>query len=69
MGTRTVWLDEDSERLLRQLKESLGLSISSVSRRGLEALRVDLERQASQRDFSIYRVRHGHRVEALEIVE
>ena len=37
MATRTVRLDEEGERLLAELRERTGLSISNVLKRGLEA--------------------------------
>lgn len=37
MGTRTVRLDEETERILHRLRRTTGLSISEVLKRGVQA--------------------------------
>ncbi|MGH8480968.1 MAG: ribbon-helix-helix protein, CopG family [Nevskiaceae bacterium] len=37
MGTRTVRLDEETERILQRLRRGTGLSISEVLKRGVRA--------------------------------
>ncbi|MEW6169291.1 MAG: ribbon-helix-helix protein, CopG family [Pseudomonadota bacterium] len=37
MGTRTVRLDEQTERTLQRLRKATGLSISEVLKRGVQA--------------------------------
>ena len=55
MSVKTVRLDEQSERTLQQLIRSTGLTASAVFKRGLQALREQVEREASSAPFEVYR--------------
>ena len=55
MNTRTVRLDDDSERLLAELRERTGLSISSVFKRGLEAFAQVAPSKEQRTPWEIYR--------------
>jgi len=55
MSVRTVRLDNDSERLLEQLIQATGLSISAVFKRGLLSLRDQLGRKGEETPYEIYR--------------
>ena len=55
MPVKTVRLDEQSERTLQQLIRSTGLTASAVFKRGLQALREQLEHEASSAPFEVYR--------------
>lgn len=54
MGTRTVRLDEETERKLKELREITGLSVSAVLKQGLATLREELDREASTTPYDIY---------------
>jgi len=55
MATRTVRLDEESERALAELRRATGLSVSAALKRGLVAARDRLRAEASHAPFEIYR--------------
>jgi hypothetical protein len=55
MGTRTVRLDEETERELSRLRKLTGLSISEVLKRGLMAYRDSVTRQSERRPYDVYR--------------
>ena len=55
MSVKTVRLDEPSERTLRLLIRSTGLTASAVFKLGLQALRDQVEREASAAPFEVYR--------------
>ncbi len=54
MATRTVRLDEDAERTLKEITKTTGMPISSVLKEGLVALRDRLRDEASKNAFEIY---------------
>jgi hypothetical protein len=54
MAVKTVWLDEDSERILTDLARDMGLSVSAVLKQGLLALR-DRRRTGCPDAYEIYR--------------
>jgi hypothetical protein len=56
MSTRTVRLDEESERLLAKVRRAKGLSASAALKQGLVALSDALDAEGpSERPFEIYR--------------
>lgn len=54
MGTRTVRLDDETERTLEEIRQVTGLSISEVLKRGVAAFREEWVRRASQSPFDVY---------------
>ena len=54
MSTRTVRLDEESERLLEELQRTTGESVSTVLKRGLVALRESTREQVAREPYRIY---------------
>ncbi len=55
MGTRTVRLDEETDRILEEIRQTTGLSISEVLKRGILAFRKEMSRDASRAPFDVYR--------------
>ena len=55
MATRTVRLDEEAERDLKEVQRATGLPISEALKRGLRALRDRVRRSANTRPYDIYR--------------
>lgn len=56
MGTRTVRLDEESERLLAKVRRAKGLSASAALKQGLVALSDAVDAEGpSESPFEIYR--------------
>lgn len=55
MGTRTVRLDEETERTLQEIRHATGLSISEVLKRGILAFHEEISRMASTAPFEVYR--------------
>ncbi|MFQ5791749.1 MAG: ribbon-helix-helix protein, CopG family [Acidobacteriota bacterium] len=55
MGTRTVRLDDETERTLEEIRRSTGLSISEVLKRGITAFRKEVASEALPTPFEIYR--------------
>lgn len=53
MATRTVRLDEESERILEEVRRGTGLSASAALKRGLRSLRDQLG-EAAARPYEIY---------------
>jgi Arc/MetJ-type ribon-helix-helix transcriptional regulator len=54
MALRTVRLDEDTEKILEQLVEGTGQSISTVLKQGLLALRDQTATQSEKTPYEIY---------------
>lgn len=54
MATRTVKLDDETERLLDQLVHATGLSISEVLKKGLLTLRERLEETSARSAWDVY---------------
>lgn len=60
MATRTVRLDEEAERALKEVREATGLPISEALKRGLRSLRDQVRQGASRTPYEIYReLDHG----------
>lgn len=55
MASRTVRLDDDTEKILKQLVEVTGLSISDVFKEGLLALRDRMTVKPKRSAYDIYR--------------
>lgn len=55
MGVRTVRLDEETEKVLRHLRRSTGLSVSAALKRGLFALSDETNRRAGSKPYEVYR--------------
>jgi plasmid stability protein len=52
---RSLWLDEETEETLREVREATGLQISEVIKRALRLLRERVRREARRRPYDIYR--------------
>lgn len=55
MGTRSVRLDEDTEKMLAKLTKMTGLSISEVLKRGVFAYRAKALEESTRKPYEIYR--------------
>ena len=55
MASRTVRLDDDTEKVLDQLVKRTGLSISAVFKEGILALRDRMAAKPKRRAYDIYR--------------
>jgi hypothetical protein len=55
VAIRTVRLDEETERALREVRRATGLPISEALKRGLRSLQKDVRQEASRRPYDIYR--------------
>lgn len=55
MASRTVRLDDDTERILEELVEDTGLSISGVFKQGLLALRDQIAAPPRRTPYDIFR--------------
>ncbi len=55
MGSRSVRLDEDTEKALAKLTRMTGLSISEVLKRGVFAYRNKALEESARRPYEIYR--------------
>ncbi len=55
MATRTVRLDEEAERALKEVQDATGLPISEALKQGLRSLRDQVINDASRRPYDIYR--------------
>jgi hypothetical protein len=54
MGTRTVRLDDETEKSLEEIRTATGLSISEVLKRGILAFREEVSQKASRTPFDVY---------------
>ena len=54
MATRTVRLDDETERILEQLVGVTGLSISAILKKGLLSLRGQLEEPSDRSAWDLY---------------
>jgi hypothetical protein len=54
MAVRTVRLDDDTEKILEQLLEGTGMSISALLKQGLLALKDQLSPQPQRSAYEIY---------------
>ena len=55
MALRTVRLDNETEKILKQVTKKTGWSVSSTLKRGVLVLRDELGRRSQQSAFEIYR--------------
>ena len=55
MSTRTVRLDEETEKILQQVLQITGLSMSAALKRGIFALRDEMTQRADRTPYEIYR--------------
>ena len=55
MGTRTVRLDEESERLLARVCDATGLSVSAVLKRGLVVVSTEIANGLASKPYEVYR--------------
>lgn len=55
MATRTVRLDEQTERTLQRLRRDTGFTISDVLKRGVEAFATHTQSAAEQTPYDVYR--------------
>ncbi|MDH3692795.1 MAG: ribbon-helix-helix protein, CopG family [Gammaproteobacteria bacterium] len=55
MGTRSVRLDEDTEKTLAKLTRMTGLSVSEVLKRGVLAYRAKALKETARKPYDIYR--------------
>jgi len=55
MGLRTVRLDDETEKVLKQVTRKTGWSVSAALKRGLLVLRDEVGRTSQQSAFEIYR--------------
>ena len=54
MGTRTVRLDQEAERLLSEIRRQTGTTISGALKRGLEIAVRELRESDAARPFEVY---------------
>ncbi|HEX5715347.1 MAG TPA: hypothetical protein VF179_04260 [Thermoanaerobaculia bacterium] len=54
MATRTVRLDEETEKILEQLVQTTGVSISAVLKQGLIAFREQVAHPVGHSAYEIY---------------
>jgi predicted DNA-binding protein len=55
MGIRTVRLDDETEKVLKQVTQKTGWSVSAALKRGLLVLRDEVTRRATRLPFEVYR--------------
>ena len=55
MSIRTVRLDEETERVLREIQAATGMPISAALKRGLRAVRDEVVRQHGETAYAVYR--------------
>ena len=55
MGVRTVRLDDETEKVLKQVRRTTGLSVSASLKKGLLALREEVTRRAQARPYDVYK--------------
>ncbi|MDH4080883.1 MAG: hypothetical protein OEU68_13825 [Nitrospira sp.] len=54
MGLRTVRLDDETEKVLKQVTKKTGWSVSTALKRGVLVLRDEVGRRSHQSAFDIY---------------
>ena len=54
MATRTVRLDAEAEKALREVQVATGLPISEALKRGLRSLREQVRREAGRTPYDVY---------------
>ena len=55
MGTRSVRLDDETERTLARLTRMTGLTISEILKQGVAALEEQARQSQARRPYDIYR--------------
>jgi Ribbon-helix-helix protein, copG family len=55
MGTRSVRLDEETEKALARLTRATGMSISEILKRGVSSLEATVSEQGFRKPWDIYR--------------
>lgn len=55
VSTRTVRLGEETEKILHQIVQITGLSVSSVLKKGLLTLHEDLGRHTQRTPYDVYK--------------
>jgi hypothetical protein len=55
VATRTVRLDTEAEKTLREVQTATGLPISEALKRGLRSLREQVTREARRMPYDVYR--------------
>jgi hypothetical protein len=55
MATRTVRLDDETERVLQEVQAATGLPISEALKRGLRSLQAQVRREAERTPYDVYR--------------
>lgn len=55
MGLRTVRLDDETEKVLKQVTKKTGWSVSTALKRGVLVLREEVDRSSQRPAFEIYR--------------
>jgi hypothetical protein len=55
MATRTVRLDDETEKVLRDVQESTGLPISEALKRGLWTLQERIRAEPGRTPYEVYR--------------
>jgi hypothetical protein len=55
MGLRTVRLDDETEKILKQVTKKTGWSVSTTLKRGVLVLRDEVSRRPERSAFEIYR--------------
>ncbi|MDH4083809.1 MAG: hypothetical protein OEV99_09090 [Nitrospira sp.] len=55
MGLRTVRLDDETEKVLKQVTKKTGWSVSPALKRGVLVLQHEVGRSSQQSAFEIYR--------------
>ena len=54
MATRTVRFDEETEKVLSEVRAATGLPISEVLKRGLRALQTQLKQVPERTPYEVY---------------
>ena len=55
MGTRTVRLDDETEKVLEEILAATGSSVSAAMKRGLLVLRDEVAREAGRVPYDVYK--------------
>ena len=56
MSTRTVRLDNEAEKALKEIQQTTGMSVSAALKRGLLVLRDDMAKEVSTTPYDIYKL-------------
>jgi hypothetical protein len=55
MGTRTVRLDDETEKVLEEIVAATGSSVSAAMKKGLLVLRDEVVREAGRVPYDVYK--------------